>query len=147
MRQTNYFSLALLGKKKSIFINFNNAVKLKLKLESSQVDSIILNFSEKIYSLNKCPNISMLRDILSYNSMGSIQRGESILYSTVILRNVAEGRRRQWYPTPVPLPGKSHGWRSLVGYSPWGREESDTTERLHFHFSLSCTGEGNGSAL
>ena len=36
-------------------------------------------------------------------------------------------------PTPVPLPGKSHGWRSLVGYSPWGRKESDTTERLHFH--------------
>ena len=37
-------------------------------------------------------------------------------------------------PTPVLLPGKSHGWRSLMGYSPWGREESDTTERLHFHF-------------
>ena len=35
-------------------------------------------------------------------------------------------------PTPVLLPGKSHGWRSLVGCSPWGREESDTTERLHF---------------
>ena len=41
--------------------------------------------------------------------------------------------RRQWHPTPVLLPGKSHGWRSLVGCSPWGREESDTTERLHFH--------------
>ena len=41
--------------------------------------------------------------------------------------------RRKWQPTPVLLPGKSHGWRSLVGYSPWGREESDTTERLHFH--------------
>ena len=36
--------------------------------------------------------------------------------------------------TPVLLPGKSHGWRSLVGCSPWSREESDTTERLHFHF-------------
>ena len=42
---------------------------------------------------------------------------------------------------------KSHGWRSLVGYSPRGCEESDMTERLHFHFSLSCTGEGNGSPL
>ena len=42
--------------------------------------------------------------------------------------------RRQWHPTPVLLPGKSHGWRSLVGCSPWGREESDPTERLHFHF-------------
>ena len=54
-------------------------------------------------------------------------------------------RRRQWQPTPVFLPGKSHGRRSLVGCSPWGREESDTTERLHFLFSLSCFGEGNGN--
>ena len=43
-------------------------------------------------------------------------------------------RRRQWHPTPVLLPRKSHGRRSLVGWSPWGCEESDTTERLHFHF-------------
>ena len=42
-------------------------------------------------------------------------------------------------PTPVFLPGESHGWRSLVGYSPRGRKELDTTERLHFHFSLSYT--------
>ena len=55
--------------------------------------------------------------------------------------------RRQWHPTPVLLPGKSHGRRSLVGCSPWGREESDLTERLHFHFSLSCIGEGNGNPL
>ena len=41
-------------------------------------------------------------------------------------------QRRQWHPTPVLLPGKSYGWRSLVGYSSWGREESDTTEQLHF---------------
>ena len=43
--------------------------------------------------------------------------------------------------------GISHGRRSLVGYSPWGREESDMTERLHFHFSLSCIGGGNGNPL
>ena len=49
---------------------------------------------------------------------------------------VLNPRRRRWHPTPVLLPGKSHGQRSLVGCSPWGREESDTTERLHFHFSL-----------
>ena len=55
--------------------------------------------------------------------------------------------RRQWHPTPVLLPGKSHGRRSLVGCSPWGLEESDTTEWLHFHFSLSCIGEGNGNPL
>ena len=56
-------------------------------------------------------------------------------------------RRRQWHPTPVLLPGKSHGQRSLVGYSPWGHKESNTTERLHFHFSFSCIGEGNGNPL
>ena len=55
--------------------------------------------------------------------------------------------RRQWHPTPVLLPGKFHGWRSLVGCSPWGHWGSDTTERLHFHFSLSCIGEGNGNPL
>ena len=53
----------------------------------------------------------------------------------------------EWHPTPVRLPGKSHGRRSLVGCSPWGRQGSDTTERLHFHFSLSCIGEGNGNPL
>ena len=56
-------------------------------------------------------------------------------------------QRKQWHPTPVLLPGKSHGQRSLVGCSPWGCEESDTTEQIHFHFSLSCIGEGNGNPL
>ena len=56
-------------------------------------------------------------------------------------------RRRQWQPTPVLLPGKSHGQRSLVGCGPWGREELGTAEQLHFHFSPSCTGEGNGNSL
>ena len=51
----------------------------------------------------------------------------------------------QWQPTPVLLPGKPHGGRSLVGCRQWGREESDTTERLHF--SLPCIGEGNGNPL
>ena len=56
-------------------------------------------------------------------------------------------RRRQWHPTPVLLPGKSHGWRSLVGCNPRGHRELDSTERLHFHFSLLCIGEGNGNPL
>ena len=47
----------------------------------------------------------------------------------------------------VLLSGKSHGRRSLVGCSPWGCEELHKTERLHFHFSLSCIGEGNGNPL
>ena len=55
--------------------------------------------------------------------------------------------RRQWHPTPVLLPGKSHGRSSLVGCNPWVRKESDMTERLQFHFSLSCTGERNGNPL
>ena len=65
----------------------------------------------------------------------------------LILQLHSPSQRRQWHPTPVLLPGKSHGWRSLVGCSPWGREESDTTEWLHFHVSLSCIGEGNGNPL
>ena len=51
--------------------------------------------------------------------------------------------RREWQPTPIFLPGESHGQRSLAGFSPWGHKESDTTEGLRFHFSLSCIGEGN----
>ena len=47
--------------------------------------------------------------------------------------------RRKWQSTPGLLPGKSHGQRSLVVYSPWGRKELDTTERLHF---TSCLKEG-----
>ena len=50
--------------------------------------------------------------------------------------------RREWQPTPVLLPGKSHGWRSLAGYSPCGLKELDTTERLHFHL---CTWRGQGA--
>ena len=65
----------------------------------------------------------------------------------VLLPRKSHGRRRQWHPTPVLLPGKSHGRRSLVGCSPWGRWGLDTTEQLHFHFSLSCIGEGNGNPL
>ena len=56
-------------------------------------------------------------------------------------------RRRQWHPAPVLLPGKSHGWRSLEGCSPWGHWGLDMTEQLHFHFSLSCIGEGNSNPL
>ena len=55
--------------------------------------------------------------------------------------------RRKWQPTPGFLPGESRGPGSLVGCRLWGRTESDTTERLHFHFSLSCIGEGHGTPL
>ena len=56
-------------------------------------------------------------------------------------------RRRQWHPTPVLWPGKSHGQRSLEGCSPWGHWGSDMTEWLRFHFALSCIGKGNGNPL
>ena len=69
------------------------------------------------------------------------------LSASIVLNLIFGCQRMQWHPTPVLLPGKSHGRRSLVGCSPWGHEESDTTERLHFHLSLSCIGEGNGNPL
>ena len=74
----------------------------------------------------------------------NIQKCFLVVYSPIL--NHLE-RSRQWHPTPVPLPEKSHGWRSLVGCSPWGCEESGTTEWLPFHFSLPCIGEGNGNPL
>ena len=82
----------------------------------------------------------------------------TIYLSAYIHRNVVYRHAVVWifcnnsylnwgHPTPVLLPGKSHGRRSLVGCSPWGRTELDTTERLHFPFSLSCIGGGNGNPL
>ena len=58
----------------------------------------------------------------------------SIVMSFLILYLLVPFRRRQWHPTPVLLPENSHGWRSLVGCSPWGCWELDTTQWLHFHF-------------
>ena len=63
------------------------------------------------------------------------------------LKDTCSLEEKRWHPTLVLLPGKSYGWRSLVGCSLWGRTESDTTEQFHFHFSLSCIGEGNGNPL
>ena len=77
--------------------------------------------------------------------MGSLRVGHD--WATSLSLFTLMHRRRKWQPTPVLLPGKSHVWRSLVGYSPWGCTESDTTERLHFHFLLWCIGEGNGNPL
>ena len=70
-------------------------------------------------------------------------------FSDYIVSIIIQIWRRKWPPTPVLLPGKSHGWRSLVGYSPWGRQELDTTGQLHFAHFTSCfiTGEGNGSPV
>ena len=71
-----------------------------------------------------------------------------ILFYLVFPSSIIVCRRRQWHPTPVLLPGKSHGWRSLVGCSPGGQYKSRTwLSDFHFNFSLSCIGEGNGNPL
>ena len=76
-------------------------------------------------------------------------RDSQVLSSTTIWKNQFFSAQHFLWPNsyPVLLPRKSHGWRNLVGYSPWGRYESDVTERLQFHFSLSHNGEGNGNLL
>ena len=92
------------------------------------------------------PNLWMMVAPLSLCPSSSWRSGNFLLllifgYSSSFFQ------RRQWQPTPVLLPGKFHGRRSLAGCSPWGRKESATTGQLHFHFSLSCIGEGNGNPL
>ena len=87
------------------------------------------------------PVRSLGKTLLAFALLRSVLQGQICLLLQVFLW------RRQWQPTPVLWPGKSHGRRSLVGFSPRGCEESDTTEWLHFHFSLSYIGEGNGNPL
>ena len=88
---------------------------------------------------------------LLYFQIGQFHRSWGLELECIILVDIIQSTaifwRRQWHPPPVLLPGKSHGQRSLVGWSPWGHEESDRTEWLHFHVSLSWIGEGNGNPL
>ena len=78
-------------------------------------------------------------------SMGSLRVGHDWETSLSLFSFIHW--RRRWQPTPVFLPGESQGWGGLVGCCLWGRTELDTTERLPFHLSLSCIGEGNGNPL
>ena len=78
-------------------------------------------------------------------SMGSLRVGHDWVTSLSLFTFMHW--RRKWQPTPVFLPWESREQGSLVGCCLWGRTESDTTERLPFHFSLSCTGEENGNPL
>ena len=87
---------------------------------------------------------SAVMERLSARAFGWVVVLGSNVVRYVLVLNI---RRRQWHPSPALLPRKSHGRRSLVGCSSRGCEESDTTEHLHFHFSLSCIGEGNGNPL
>ena len=89
---------------------------------------------------------NQFRHLIGLFEIHSLRRKGHLL-STYYMPSIIIGtqQRGQWHPTLELLSGKSHGQRSLAGCSPWGLEESDTTERLHFHFSLSCIGEGNGN--
>ena len=98
-------------------------------------NSEILLFSWAPKSLQMVTAVMRLKD--AYSLKGKLWPTKTA-YFHVLLSDInyispaCKWRRRQWQPTPVLLPGKSHGQRSLVGCSPWDREESDMTERLHF---------------
>ena len=87
------------------------------------------------------------RGYLGPNPSYEAQECLSETYTLDMFLSQPTNQRRRWHPTPALLPGKSHGRRSLVGCSPGGCKESDTTEQPHFHFSFSCIGEGNGNPL
>ena len=97
-------------------------------------------------------SITNSRRLLKHMSIESVMPSNHLILCHPLLLlsdnfQVQIKRRRQWHPTPVLLPGKFHGRRSLVGCSSWGRKELDTTERFHFHVSFSCIGKGNGNGL
>ena len=116
------------------------------------------NIAEEELPFISIENCWMWAKILIMIFLNTEQQNNPLIISLVIYWNKLKfvdyllyirhrNRRRQWHTTSVLLPGKSHGRRSLVGCSSWGREESDMTEWLHFHFSLLSTGEGNGNPL
>ena len=113
---------------------------------TSNKKEVIFIFSVFILTVSKplaCSNRIMAMSVSCHQEVrlnDSVQDNENQSFVTF-----CAGREGQ--EKAVLLPGKSHGRRSLVGCSPRGREESDTTERLRFHFSLSCIGEGNGKPL
>ena len=96
-------------------------------------------------------SIMILRGFLAFGNVGCRHVGQAALSPSSFCSAAAGpclfAGLQHWHPTPVLLPGKSHGQRSLVGCSPWGHQGSDMTERIHFHFSLSHFGEGNGNPL
>ena len=96
--------------------------------------------------LSSFPSPARMLNIISSKIWGFEHKRKNVVLPTVSPLGTAntlgwrkrKAQTRKWHPTPVLLPGKSHGQRSLVGYSPRGHRESDTTERLHFaHFILS----------
>ena len=93
--------------------------------------------------------VGLIQSVKGLESKSSFPKAKGILYQGyhVEILNFQPALQIWDLPAPTVLPGKSHGWRSLVGCSPWGPWGSDTTVWLPFHFSLSCIGEGNGNPL
>ena len=77
-----------------------------------------------------------LKSLFQHHNLKALTLQHSTFFM-VHLSHLVYPRRRKWQPIPVFLLGKPHGWRSLVGYSPWGHKELDVTEHLHFHFQSS----------
>ena len=132
-------------------MKFNNNKKqcFAFSCDSTQVhvkrlavlSSLCLQFAEKEmapHSSTLAWKIPWTEEPGRLQSMGSLRVGHD--WGTSLSLFTFMHWRRKWHPTPVLLPAKSHGQRSLDGCSPWGRKESDTTERL-----LSYIGEGSGN--
>ena len=93
-------------------------------------NSAVATGLEKV-SFHSNPKERQCKECSNYCTIALISHASNIMLKILQVRLQ---QRRQWQPTPVLLPGKSHGRRSLVGCSPWSPYESDTTERLQFHF-------------
>ena len=87
-----------------------------------------LHFHFSLGSANYVTGPTLGKDLCKFHCMKWMESLFSVFLRVKQLS--VNWQRRQWHPTPVLLPGKSHGRRSLVSYSPWGHKELDTTERL-----------------
>ena len=132
------------------FYNLKSWYKIKVLILNNETKQnwVILTFLEKAmapHSRTLAWKLPWTEEPGRLQSMGSLGVGHDWVTSLWLFTFIHW--RRKWQPTPVFLPGESQGRGSLVGCRLWGCTESDMTERLHFHFSLSCTGEGNGNPL
>ena len=115
---------------------------LKMPIVKGLKDFIIIELTRKLFYISETENFKIVTGSMTDTIIpGHIRlleintiSGTDITYTYTVIP-----WRRKWQPTPVFLPGESHGGRSLVGYSPWGRKESDVTERLHFHTVMALT--------
>ena len=104
-----------------LFISFSSLIDM------ARISKTMLNKNSE--GGHPCLMPYLTGNVFSF-SLLSIILVVDLLYMVLIMLRYVPSQRRQWHPTPVLLPGKSHGRRSLVGCCPWGREESDTTEAI-----------------